>query len=62
LLAKFNYTETSKFEINKEGYNAYQIFKIFYGNNEIVLNKKKYTNFGLYLKSLMNHKDVEEVN
>lgn len=58
-MAKFSYSDHAHFELTKEGLNAYQIFKIFYSDSEILMNRRKYPNFLLYFKEVLGHKDVE---
>ena len=35
------------------------MFKLFYGDSEIVVNKRTYPNFLTYIKNTINHKDLD---
>lgn len=59
ILPVFSYAEAVKTEIDKEGFSALKLFKIFYGESEIVINKRTHPNFLSYMKGLLNHKDLE---
>jgi hypothetical protein len=58
-LAKFNYSECSRFGIIREGCTALRIFCTFYWNEAITINRRKYPSFFAYLKELMKHKEIE---
>jgi hypothetical protein len=58
-MSKFNYIESSRFEIILDGCTALHIFDMFYGSKAITINRRKYPSFLAYLKELMKHKDIE---
>ena len=55
----FAYSEAASLEMEKQGFNALKIFKVFYGDSEIVINKRTYPSFLHYIKNTIAHKDLD---
>lgn len=58
-MPNYEYAHEISEEIQREGFNALKIFKVFYSEESITINKRSYPNFLTYFKASISHKDLE---